>query len=356
MATFETRGFHHVSMVSGDAPRTLAFYRDTLGLGLIKQTVNYDDPAAYHLYFGDHTGSPGTLLTFFEWKGLPQGRPGIGGVHHVALGVADKAALLKWKRWLTDRGVPVTGPKNRGYFASLYFTDPDGQILEIATKGPGYTIDEPAESLGSTVVQPAPSQLEGSPEADAFERRTHPEPVTSLTPDMALDGIHHISSIGTRLDRLHAFYQEALGLVRIKQTVNQDDLRTAHHFWAHLEHGMVTPRSSMTVFGWPPNYKYTAGGVGQTHHVAFRARDAEEQAAWREHLIANGVAVSPVMERNYFKSIYFRDPDGLLLEIATDGPGCDSDEALDQLGKRLALPAWLEGEREQIERELVPLT
>src|SRR5262245_38849608 len=138
-----TIGFHHITMVSADARRTLGFYRDLLGIGLVKRTVNFDDPGSYHLYFGDETGQPGTLLTFFEWPGARRGKWGVGGIHHLALGVSTKEAQLKWKRRLMDAGVAVTGPFNRGYFHSIYFADPDGQILEIATKGPGYDIDEP---------------------------------------------------------------------------------------------------------------------------------------------------------------------------------------------------------------------
>ena len=144
-------GLHHITLVSSDAQSTLDFYSGVLGLRLVKKTVNFDDPGAYHLYFGDRTGSPGTAITFFEWKGLPKGRPGIGGTHHLALQVADYDGLLAWKRRLTDLGLRVTGPYDRNYFKSIYFNDPDGMILEIATRGPGWTVDEDAESLGSQV-------------------------------------------------------------------------------------------------------------------------------------------------------------------------------------------------------------
>src|SRR5687767_11679038 len=153
-----TRGFHHITMVSADAVRTLAFYRGLLGIALVKRTVNFDDPGSYHLYFGDETGAPGTLLTFFEWPGARRGGWGVGGIHHLALGVRDAAAQLKWKRRLTDAGVPVTGPYDRGWFHSIYFADPDGQVLEIATLGPGYGTDEPMHRLGEEVKLPKESQ------------------------------------------------------------------------------------------------------------------------------------------------------------------------------------------------------
>jgi glyoxalase family protein len=348
-------GFHHVTMVSGDAPRTVRFYRDTLGLGLVKRTVNFDDPSAYHLYFGLEGGRPGTLLTFFDWSGQGKGHPGIGGVHHVAMGVSDEAALLKWKRRLNDQGIPTSGPIDRGYFKSLYFNDPDGQILELATAGPGYAIDEPADALGQTETRPDPNQLQRSAKARAYALSIHPEPVPDVTPDMAITGIHHISAITSDVGRANEFYESALGLRLIKRSVNQDDPTMPHHFWARYENGRVEPHSSWTMFGFPPGWHHAEGGTGQTHHVAFRARDAEEQLAWRESLLASGVAVSPVMERTYFRSIYFHDPDGLLLEIATDGPGFSVDEDPGRLGERLALPAWLEAGREAIEGKLVAL-
>ncbi len=355
MTPLSTLGFHHVTMVSGDARRTLTFYRDVLGLGLVKKTVNFDDPSSYHLYFGDETGAPGTLLTFFEWKDAPRGAPGIGGVHHIALGVDDLDAILQWKRRLMDHGVRVSGPINRGYFISLYFSDPDGQILELATKGPGYATDESADLLGREVQYPDEAQLQRSLEGRAFAEQGWPEPVETIHPAMRITGIHHVSAITDDMDASHYFYTHALGLHRIKQSVNQDALDMPHHFWAHYDGETVTPGSSMTLFGYPPHYKKTRPGTGQTHHIAFRAKDSEQQDTWREHLLGMGIRVSRVMDRTYFQSIYFNAPDGLLVEIATDGPGFAVDEPAEKLGEILALPAWLEGEREQVTRQLVEL-
>lgn len=350
-----TAGIHHITMVSADAQRTVRFYRDVLGLGLVKKTVNFDDPGAYHLYFGDQTGAPGTILTFFEWGDAPHGRPGIGGVHHVALGVATDEALLKWKRRLTDAGVHTSGPYDRGYFTSLYFRDPDGQIVEIATAGPGYDIDEPVEALGQKLLLPPERIVVGHRDEAAIAALTHAEPVPVITPDMALHGIHHISGITDDLVRAGEFYEQALGLSMVKKTVNRDDPNQLHYFWGAYDGTRVAPHSSWTLFGWPGSWNRARGGVGQTHHVAFRAKDDDEQAAWVDHLRAMGVEPSPIMERTYFRSIYFRAPDGLLLEIATDGPGFAVDEEPGALGSGLMLPAWLEAERAQIDSALTPI-
>ncbi|HSU12842.1 MAG TPA: VOC family protein [Longimicrobium sp.] len=352
MESLATSGLHHVTMVSANAQRTLDFYRSVLGLGLVKRTVNFDDPGSYHLYFGDPVGSPGTLLTFFEWPHAPRGRWGIGGVHHVAMGVATDDGLLKWKRRLTDAGVPVSGPYDRRWFHSIYFSDPDGQILEIATKGPGYTLDEPADALGRQIIIPGEGNLRGHRDEAAIHARTWPEPVPEITPDMALGGMHHISAITRDVEEANDFLERALGLRLIKKTVNQDAPDIPHWFWGSYDGQSVAPHSAFTLFGFPKNGKWAQGGVGQTHHVAFRARSDEQQAEWRDHLLSLGVSVSPVMDRDYFRSIYFRMPDGLLLEIATDGPGFLVDEPRETLGTELRVPAWMADQREEIEAGL----
>jgi glyoxalase family protein len=355
MTSLHTTGLHHVTLVARNAPRTLAFYRDLLGLSLVKRTVNFDDPGAYHLYLGDPVASPGTLLTFFEWPTAPAGRFGNGGVHHIAFATATRETLLMWKRWLTDRGVPVTGPLNRGWFTSLYFRDPDGQVLEIATLGPGYTVDEPFESLGSAIIAPSAAQLRGTRDEQALFAETHPEPIEQITPAMRLLGMHHITGMTDDLPRMHDFFEQALGLKLVKQTINQDDPDTPHHFWAAVDETSVLARSSYTLFGWPRTAPRARGGVGQTHHVAFRATNQEQQLAWRDHLLSLDLDVSPVMDRTYFTSLYFRAPDGMLIELATDTPGFAVDEPIDALGQTLRLPHWLEAQRDDITRVLAPL-
>ena len=353
---FEAVGFHHITMVSANAPRTLAFYRELLGIPLVKRTVNFDDPDSYHLYFGSRAGEPGTLLTFFEWPRSRRGNWGVGGIHHLALGTSTTESQLKWKRRLMDAGVAVTGPYNRGWFHSIYFADPDGQILEIATQGPGYDLDEPIDQLGQTVKIPTEAQVRGNRDEAAIRALTHGEPVPEITPDMELHGIHHITGFTDDVVRADEFYHRTLGLRLVKKSVNQDDPSTPHWFWALYDGKSVKPHSSLTFFEWKNSDHVARQGTGQTHHIAFRARDAAEQEQWRDHLLSLGIEVTNVMDRTYFQSIYFHAPDGLLLEIATDGPGFLIDEPATSLGSTLRLPEWLEKNRQEIERTLVPLS
>jgi len=352
---FQTEGFHHVTVVSRDAGVTLRFCRDVLGLRLVKQTVNFDRPTTYHLYFADRTGSPGTILTFFEWPDAAPGNYGLGGIHHIALSVPDEAAQLKWKRRLADAGVPVSGPYNRGYFTSIYFRDPDGLVLEIATAGPGYATDEPADALGQSVKPPPPAQLPGYRDEAEIAALTHPEPVETITPDMAITAIHHVTGFTDDAVAAGEFYERTLGLKLIKRSVNQDDPTTPHLFWASYDGQTVKSGSSLTMFEWPSRARRAREGVGQTHHIAYRAKDEEQLGAWREYLLSIGIGVSEIRDRSYFKSIYFNAPDGLLFEIATDPPGFALDEEVEALGSELRLPSWLSDQRDSIAAGLKPL-
>lgn len=351
-----TEGFHHVTLAVRDARRAHAFYGGTLGLSLVGRTVAPGDDAAHLLYLGSADAEPGTLLALLERPGERRGAPGLGGVHHFALGVESRDALLKWKRRLTDRGVRVSGPFDRHWFHSLYFTDPDGQIVEIATHGPGYAVDEPANALGGRVVVPGEGHLRGQRDEAAIRAETHPEPVPEVTPGMALTGIHHVSAMSDDIPGAHDFYTAALGLRLVKRSVNQDDPSMPHWFWARYDGERVAPHSSITLFGFPPHARRARPGVGQTHAVTFRADGDEELLAWREHLRERNVHVSEVEDRGWFRSIAFRASDGLPLEIATDGRGFARDGETVGPGVRLHLPAHREPERARIEARLTPLT
>jgi glyoxalase family protein len=344
MAAMTIQGLHHITLVCADAQRTVNFYVQVLGLRFVKRTVNFDDRGSYHLYFGDEAGRPGTAITFFEWPGARKGQWGIGGTHHFALAVHDEAGLLKWKRRLTDLGLAVDGPLNRHYCKSIYFNDPDGAILEIATMGPGWAMDEAALPVTAA---------------------TWPEPVPTITADMALhQGMHHITAISSDLGRTHAFFGELLGLPRMKTpalatsadtgvTSDFDDPKSAHWYWGV---GDGRPGTLVTYFEHNPDKARRAQmGAGQTHHFALAVPDEATQLEWREKLVRAMLRVSPVRDRVYFKSIYTNDPDGHIVELATAGPGFAVDEPLAELGQSLRLPPWLASQRSEIESALRPL-
>lgn len=347
-------GLHHITLVCANAQRTVDFYTGVLGLRLIKKTVNFDDPGSYHLYFGNEAASLGSAITFFEWPSAPSGYPGIGGTHHFALAVADTDALLQWKRRLVDLGLAVDGPLDRHYFTSIYFTDPDGTIIEIATNGPGWTVDEPLEALGTTHKPPPEEMMARNRDEARIAATTWDWPVPTITPGMALSrGMHHITAIGANIERTQGFFGDLLGMRRVKMTDNFDDAGSAHWYWGV---GDGRPGTLVTYFERNPYKSRRARmGAGQTHHYALAVADEAAQLEWRERLQAAGVPVSPVMDRVYFKSIYTRDPDGHIVELATVGPGFAIDEPIETLGTGLMLPPWLEGNRSEIERTLRPI-
>jgi glyoxalase family protein len=328
-------GLHHITLGCSDAQRTIDFYTGVLGLRMIKLTVNFDDPGTYHLYFGDETGSPGTAITFFEWPKAKRGHPGIGGTDHFALRVANYEGLLKWKRRLTDLGLVVSGPADRINFQTISFSDPDGTRLEIAT-------DKPL------------AQQDGFEDPGEVGETTWSEPVDIITQDMTLTlGMHHISIVSSDLARSNAFYGELLGMERIEGISHSQDGNDAHWTWG-VNGG--EPGTLVTAMLRDPSQGPRARiGTGQTHHFALGVPDEEKQCMWWDKLVQAGLRVSTVMDRVYFKSIYTRDPDGHILELATMGPGFLVDETVDGLGQALRLPSWLEDHRSEIESKLRPV-
>lgn len=347
-------GLHHITLVSSDARRTADFYTRVLGLRLVKKTVNFDDPGSYHLYFGDETGSPGSAITYFEWPRAGRGAPGIGGTHHFALTVAERDGLLMWKRRLLDHGVRVSGPYDRHYFASIYFTGPDGEIIEIATRGPGMTVDEPADALGRAQLDAPADKAKGGRDEAAIAAETWPERVDEIVPAMRLDqGMHHISAMSGDVSRTHDFLAGVLGIPVVKQQRNFDDPDMLHWYWSP-ESGR--PGTLLTYFGMDPERSRRAKmGAGAVHHYALAVPDDATQLAVRERLLQAGLKVSPVMDRTYFRSIYSQDPDGHIVEVATAVPGFAVDEPVATLGQALKLPPWLEGHRATIEKSLQPI-
>jgi glyoxalase family protein len=347
-------GLHHITLISSNAQRTVDFYTGVLGQRLVKQTVNFDDPGAYHLYFGDELGRPGSAITFFEWPQSLKGRPGIGGTHHFALSVTDRDGLLRWKRRLTDLGVPVQGPFDRHYFTSIYVQDPDGVIVEIATRGPGWSVDEDPASIGGAHCPPLAEVIVANRDEARIAAETWPDPVTEITPDMALQqGMHHITAISSNIERTQAFFGDLLGMRRVKMTDNFDRPGSAHWYWG-VDDGR--PGTVMTYFEHDPKTEpLVRMGAGQTHHVALAVADEDTQLEWREKLLRAGLNVTPVRDRIYFKSIYTNDPDGHIVELATTGPGFAIDETAADLGRSLQLPPWLEMHRGTIAQSLRPL-
>jgi glyoxalase family protein len=291
-------GLHHITLACANAQRTVDFYTRVLGQRLVKQTVNFDDPTSYHLYFGDEVGRPGTAITFFEWPTAPRGNWGIGGTHHFALAVADYDSLLKWKRRLTDHGLSVEGPLDRHYFTSIYFRDPDGVIIEIATNGPGWTVDETPDQIGTAYREPPADMVGRNRDEARIAATTWPEPVPEITPDMALRrGMHHITAIGSDIQRSHAFFGDLLGMRLVKRTSNFDDPTSAHWYWGV---GGGQPGTLITYFERDPKKTRRARlGTGQTHHYALAVQDEASQLEWREKLVSAGLRVSPVMDRVY---------------------------------------------------------
>jgi glyoxalase family protein len=247
--------------------------------------------------------------------------------------------------------VRVSGPLDRLYFKSLYFNDPDGTIIEIATQGPGWTVDESLGEIGTSERIPPASLEIANRDRTTIQATTYPEPVPSITPDMRLShGLHHISAISSDIARTDDLLQGVLGLRLVKRTANFDDPSSKHWYWGV---GEGAPGTVITYFENDPRRTSRASlGTGLTHHYAFAVENETIQLEMREKLLQAGLNVSVVMDRIYFKSIYFADPDGHILEIATNGPGFMIDEPVENLGTNLKLPEWLEAHRLEIERHL----
>ena len=297
-------GIHHVTAISSDPAATLRFYGDTLGLRLVKQTVNFDDPGTFHLYFGDRTGNPGSILTFFPFPGGRRGRIGTGQAAVTSFAIPVESVGW-WIERLGARGVAVEAPVGRFDERVVALRDPDGMLLEL-------------------VGSPRYAELEGwaqsgIPVAHAI-RGIHG---VTLWSDGAATGTEGVltGQLGFQ------FAQEYGGTRRFRAQAPLGgviDLRRADGFWRGV------------------------GGVGTVHHVAFRAADDARQLEMRTAVEDAGLQITPVVDRQYFQSVYFREPGGVLFEVATDSPGFLWDEAEPLLGTTLKLPAWLEPHREEI--------
>lgn len=310
MSPPSVHGVHHVTALAGDPQETLAFWAGVLGLRLVKRSVNQDDPGTYHLFFADAEGTPGTDVTFFPRSGMPPARPGVGKVAEIALAV-PAGSLAWWRSRLEERGIGAAESVTRFGEETLALEDPHGLALSLVE-----VADERAFAPWEGSGVPAQRQVRG---VHAVRIRVgDAEPTGRLLAD----------TLGFRVA------EERGGWTR----------------WAAADGGAGFLDLEEAP-GVPPG-RWGAGGV---HHVAWRVRDAAEEDALREAVVAAGLSPTPPIDRFWFRSVYFVEPGGTLFELATDGPGFDRDEEPGRLGERLVLPPWLESRRAEIESGLPPL-
>lgn len=294
-------GIHHVTAITADAQKNIDFYCGVLGLRLVKLTVNFDDPSSYHLYYGDETGRPGTIMTFFVWPGAYRGRIGPPQVSSTAFAVPS-GGLDYWSERLKEHDKQCEAVDRLGE-RGIAFTDPDGLLLEIIEVG------EPPGPL--------------------------PEPY-------AIHGFHGVTLSEEGYEDTARLLTEVLGFEA------HGHERNRFRYRAGTGDGLASIIDLLCV----PDARHGAPGAGVVHHVAFRTPNDAQQESWRGEIMRLGFNVSPVMNRVYFHSIYYREPGGVLFEIATDGPGFAVDQPIEEVGTRLMLPPWLEPQRAEIERLL----
>jgi glyoxalase family protein len=273
-------GLHHVAVVARDPARAADFYGRLLGLDEVGDgpapAAGTTRPgqlgAAPARWFGRAGAAPGTLVAVVARPDAPPGAPGIGGSHHFALAVRDRAALLRWKRRFVDEGHAVTGILDRHYFQSIYVHDPDGQIVELATLGPGWTIDEDAAHLGESHRDPPAEMINLNRDRARIAAERWPDPVPAIDAAMRIPGLHHVTAIGTRIEGTEAFVAGRLGLRRVKRTNNFDDVGSFHWYWGV---GAGAPGTLVTYFDRTPERERPVRmGAGQLAHYAVAAAPA----------------------------------------------------------------------------------
>ncbi len=294
-------GIHHISSITADAPGNVAFYAGVMGLRLVKKTVNQDDPTVYHLFYADENASAGADMTFFEYPGVARGRPGAGMIHRITFRVGSEQALDFWSQRLERNGIDVERAGGR-----LRFEDPEGLGLDLLVED----------------VTDAPLIAE------------HPE----IPAKLALQGFAGVRAYSSVPERSQSLLEEALGFRSTGPGSFESRGEKRGSFYGY-DHAPAARGVS---------------GAGTVHHVAWSST-LEDHAAWREKVMEAGARPTPIIDRYYFKSIYFREPSGVLFEIATLGPGFTTDEPLEHLGERISLPPPFEHLRAQVERTLTPL-
>ncbi len=308
--TVNPAGLHHVTAIASDPQKNVDFYTQALGLRLIKQTVNFDAPHIWHLYYGDEAGSPASILTFFPWPGVQRGKEGAGLTTATSFSVPAESIGF-WQQRFAKLGIETDAPLIRGDETVITVRDPDGMKLElVGTEG---------------------------------DVRSGWDGVASIPMEHAVRGLHSVTLEQAHLDPTAGMLTGLLGMGLGAEGANS----------AVFEMDRGASGALVNVIAGVSDRGLQAGGT--VHHVAFRAPDIDTMTLWQQELSSKGVQVTQIMDRQYFKSIYFREPGGVLFEIATDTPGFDIDEPLLELGKKLKLPPWLEPTREQIEATLIPI-
>jgi glyoxalase family protein len=305
-------GIHHITAIAGDPQRNLDFYTGVLGLRMVKLTVNFDDPGTYHFYFGNERGTPGSILTFFPWANVRRGTVGNGQVSAITFAVPSRSVDY-WRERLVKNGTPAEDAGQRFGESVLRFVDPDGLPLEL---------------LASDHARPDQAWAD-----------------STVSPDAAICGFHSATLSEEGYEKTADLLQRVMGLRLIGSEGNRFRYQAAGDQAGAIVDVICTPDG-----------KYGRLGSGTVHHIAWRTPDDAQQLAWREALVDGGYNVSPVMDRTYFHSIYYREPGGILFEIATDPPGFALDEAPEHLGERLMLPPQVEPHRATLEPALPRLT
>ncbi|MFD2864986.1 ring-cleaving dioxygenase [Mucilaginibacter antarcticus] len=307
----QIKGIHHITAIAGNAKRNVNFYTDTLGLHLVKKTVNFDDPNTYHLYYGDTVGAPGTILTFFPWEGITAGRRGARQATEIGYSI-PQGSLDFWLKRMEDHNIIHNKVANK--FGEDYLTvlDPDGLKLEL------------------TVAQNADNRL--------------PWETNEIKAENAIKGFHNITITTNKIEPTAKILTDVFGYKLLEQHVNRYRFITDTVDNANI---VDLVEVAGEVAG------HVAGG--SVHHVAFRVSDEKTLMEYRDKIEALGLNITDKIDRNYFYSLYFREPGGVLFEIATDNPGFDVDEPADELGQKLMLPAQYEGRRAEIEKILPQL-